>query len=456
MKDKDSGEKYRRITEDKLYPLLWRMAVPSMIGMMVSAVYSLTDTYFIGKLNRTELTASVGLVFAFISIVQAVGFWFGYGAGNFVSRQIGARKINEADKMTSIASALAVVTGIAAMMLGFVFIRPLAILLGAGTSSSLMDTTLSYLRITLITVPVMLLANVLYNVLRLQGAAKDSMLGMLVGMLINMLLDPVFILIFKMEVAGAAIASLCGQMCGTVLLITRMGKNGNTAVRLSMVKPQLSYIKEILTGGAPNFCRQGISSISAIILNNMAGKYGDAVIAGMSIATRIVQMGYALVIGFGQGFQPICAINYGAGKYERIKKCFRQTWFTATFFLIVATAVFALWTDTLCGMFSADETVLGFAGDILRAQCISLPFMAYYILIGMQLQNIGRFGAATCVTIAQNGTFLIPIALIMTIAGGYAGLVWCRSASDICALLFSIVLGSRISGKYINKKAGMA
>ena len=456
MSGKDSGEKYRHITEDKLYPMLWRMAIPSMIGMIVSAVYSMTDTYFIGKLNRTELTASVGLVFAFISIVQAVGFWFGYGAGNFVSRQIGARKINEADKMTSIASALAVITGIAAMILGFVFIRELAILLGAGTNRRLLDATLSYLRITLITVPVMLLANVLYNVLRLQGAAKDSMMGMLAGMLINMLLDPVFILIFKMGLAGAALASLCGQMCGTILLITRMGKNGNTAVRLSMIKPQFSYIKEILTGGAPNFCRQGISSISAVILNNLAGKYGDAAVAGMSIATRIVHMGYALVIGFGQGFQPICAINYGAGKYERIKKCFKQAWVTATFFLIVAAAVFALWTDELCGMFSVDEAVLKCARDILRAQCISLPFMAYYILIGMQLQNIGRFGAATCVTIAQNGTFLIPIALIMTIAGGYAGLVWCRSVSDICALLFSLVLGSWISSKYINRKADMA
>ena len=456
MSGKDSGEKYRHITEDKLYPMLWRMAIPSMIGMIVSAVYSMTDTYFIGKLNRTELTASVGLVFAFISIVQAVGFWFGYGAGNFVSRQIGARKINEADKMTSIASALAVITGIAAMILGFVFIRELAILLGAGTNRRLLDATLSYLRITLITVPVMLLANVLYNVLRLQGSAKDSMMGMLAGMLINMLLDPVFILIFKMGLAGAALASLCGQMCGTILLITRMGKNGNTAVRLSMIKPQFSYIKEILTGGAPNFCRQGISSISAVILNNLAGKYGDAAVAGMSIATRIVHMGYALVIGFGQGFQPICAINYGAGKYERIKKCFKQAWVTATFFLIVAAAVFALWTDELCGMFSVDEAVLKCARDILRAQCISLPFMAYYILIGMQLQNIGRFGAATCVTIAQNGTFLIPIALIMTIAGGYAGLVWCRSVSDICALLFSLVLGSWISSKYINRKADMA
>lgn len=454
MNDKRTDEKYRRITEDKLYPLLWRMAVPSMIGMMVSAIYSMTDTFFIGKLERTELTASVGIVFAFISIVQAVGFWFGYGSGNYVSRQIGAKDYAKADKMTSIGAALAVITGFAAMVSGLIFIKPLAYILGAGSSQSLMDATVSYLRITLITVPVMLLANVLYNVLRLQGSARDSMLGMLAGMLINMLLDPVFILILKMEVAGAALASLCGQLCGMLILLHRMGKGGNTAVRISMARPERAYIKEILKGGAPNFCRQGISSLSTILLNNIAGGYGEAAIAGMSIASRIVQMGYALVIGFGQGFQPICAINYGAGKYERIRKSFMQALATATVFLIAAAGIFALYTDTLAGMFSADEEVLRCAADILKAQCVSLPFMAYYILIGMQLQNIGRFGAATCVTIAQNGIFLIPVALIFTYTAGYKGLVWCRSVSDICALIFSFILGSRISNRYIGRKAG--
>lgn len=455
MRDKTAINKYKRITEDSLYPLLWRMAVPSMIGMIVNAVYNMTDTFFVGKLDRTDLTASVGIVFTFISIVQAVGFWFGYGAGNYVSKQIGAKAPDEADKMTSIGAGLAVITGVAVMLPGIVFIRPLALLLGAGASQELMDATISYLRITILTVPVMLLANVLYNVLRLQGSARDSMTGMLAGMLINIVLDPVFILKLNMGVAGAALASLAGQTAGMLILLAMMGKNGNTAVRLSMVKPEKAYLKVILIGGAPNFSRQGITALSAVILNNIAGQYGNAAIAGMSIASRIVQMGYALVIGFGQGFQPICAINYGAGKYDRIKKSFKQALLTATVFLLVATVIFAFNTDALVRKFSTDEAVIRCAADILRAQCVSLPFMAYYILIGMKLQNTGRFAAATSVTVAQNGIFLVPAVLIFTYMAGYTGLVWCRCVSDICALVFSIVVGIRIENKYLKIQTGV-
>ncbi|MCR4657707.1 MAG: MATE family efflux transporter [Lachnospiraceae bacterium] len=445
-------DKYRHITEDKLYPLLWRMAIPSMIGMMVSAVYSMTDTFFIGRLGLTDLTASVGIVFAFISVVQAVGFWFGYGAGNYVSRQIGKQRTDEADKMTSIGVGLAVLTGTLVMILGLMFLRPLALLLGAGTSEGLMNATVSYLRITLFSVPVMLTANVLYNVLRLQGAAKESMTGLLAGMLVNMALDPVFILLLNMGVEGAALASFAGQLCGTVILITRTGKNGNTSVHLSQAKPQLSYVKEILAGGAPNFCRQGISSISAVILNNIAGCYGEAAIAGMTISSRIVQTGYALVIGFGQGFQPICAINFGAGRYDRIKTSFKYALATSTIFLIIMTVIFMFGADGLVGIFSKEAAVILTGTDMLKAQCVSLPFMAYYILTGMCLQNIGRFAAATGVTTAQNGTFLIPAAIIFSIVFGYFGLVWCRPFADLCALVFSYIFGGRISRKILKER----
>ena len=441
------AEKYERITNEPIYPLLWRMALPSMAGMMVSSVYSAADTYFIGKLGRTELTASVGLVFSFISIVQAVGFWFGYGAGNYVSRQIGRQNAREADKMTSIGVGLAVSVGLIVTALGLVFIRPLAVLLGAGGSEELMNSTVSYLRITLVTVPVMLTANVLYNVLRLQGSAKDSVAGLLAGMLLNIALDPLFILCFDMGVAGAALASLAGQVSGTVILFSRMGKNGNTSVKLSAAVPKGQYVKVILAGGAPNFCRQGISSISTVLLNHIAGGFGAAAIAAMTISTRIISMGYALVIGFGQGFQPICAINYGAEKYDRVKTAFRYALLTATGFLVTAAVLFAIKAEGMIKLFSGEKGVLEIGTDILRAECVSLPFMGYYILIGMFLQNIGRFREATFVTVAQNGTFLIPMTVILPAVFGYGGLVWCKTAAGVCALILSYIIGSKIMKK---------
>lgn len=449
---KTQEEKFRDITEAPLYPLLWKMAIPSMIGMIVTSVYSATDTFFIGKLNRTELTASVGIVFSFISMIQAVGFWFGYGAGNYVSRQLGQRDTDEADSMTSIGLALAVITGLVIMTAGMILIKPLAVLLGANTSAEALAATVSYLRITLISVPIMLSGNVLYNVLRLQGSAKDSMTGISVGMVLNMLLDPVFILVLDMGVAGAALASLIGQTAGTAILIMKMGKNGNTRIRLSLARLDIFHIKQILAGGAPNFCRQGITSVSGILLNNIAGAYGEAAIAGMTIAMRILQMGYALVIGFGQGFQPICTINYGASKYDRIRTAFRYALITATAALSVFAVIFFLEADAFAGVFSEKSDVCGIASDILRAMCIPLPFMGIYILIGMFLQNIGRFGKATLVTVAESGIFLIPSALMLTAVLGYTGLVWCKPVSSVSAVIFAVLI-SRKTFKYDLKEA---
>ena len=299
--EKKREEKIQRLTNDPIYPLLVKMAVPSMIGMIVSTVYSMTDTYFVGKLDNVDLTASVGIVFSFVSVIQAIGFWFGYGSGNYISRCLGKKDTQSAERMAATGVMMAILTGIVILAAGLFLIRPLASLLGAG-SGELYDATVRYLRITIITVPFMLISNVLYNQLRLAGSAKDCMSGLLVGMLLNMLLDPVFILWLKMDVAGAAIASMIGQIAGVIVLFMITFRNGNIRIDLKKASLNVDSIKEILTGGAPNFCRQGISSISSVMLNNAAAVFGNYAIAALTIALRISYIAYALVIGFGQGF----------------------------------------------------------------------------------------------------------------------------------------------------------
>lgn len=448
MKDCDKqNERRRRLTEEKIYPLLWRMAIPSMIGMAVNAVYSMTDTFFVGMLNRTDLTASVGIVFTFTSMIQAVGFWFGYGAGNYAARQIGKKNMEEAGKVVSAAMTLAAAVGVAILVLGLIFLQPFAMLLGAGASDNLMSATMSYLRITLVSVPIMLAANVLYNVLRLQGGARDSMLGMLAGMAANIILDPVFIFGCHMGVSGAALASLFGQAVGLSVLAVLSKRNGNVTGGPGGFSA--AYIREILAGGAPNFCRQGIGSISAVLMNQAAGCYGESGVAGVTVALRLLSMAYALVIGFGQGFQPICLVNFGAGKISRVREGFRDALITMTVFLAAGALVLFLCTDGITGLFIQDTKALAIAADLLRAQCLVLPFMGYYILIGMLLQNIGRFGYATLVTVAENGLFLIPALLILPAFWGYPGLIWCKSVASISALAFSLVIGTKVWMKYL-------
>jgi putative MATE family efflux protein len=444
-------EKYARITSAPLYPLLWRMALPSMAGMMAASVYGMTDTYCVGKLGRADATAAVGVVFSFVSLIQAVGFWFGYGSGNYIARMVGQKRIKEAERMASVSFTLALGTGMAILAFGLLFLGPLAAALGGGASEGLLAAVVRYLRITLISVPLMLASNLLYNQLRLQGSAGDGMLGLFVGMLVNALLDPVFILLLRMDVAGAALASLTGQACGTALLFLRSSGNGNVRVRPFRAKPDPVSVKEILAGGAPNFCRQGITAISGVVLNLAAGGFGEAALAGVTIAQRLLSVGYALVIGFGQGFQPICLVNYGAGNRGRIKRAFVCALATATVFLLIAAFAFGAFGEDLAGKFSTEAQARGVAADILNAYCFVLPFMGYYVLIGMLMQNIGRFGQAALITTMENGLFLLPMVLVLPRVWGYRGLVWCKPAASACALLFSALIGIRAWRRYLRE-----
>ncbi|MCR5734812.1 MAG: MATE family efflux transporter [Lachnospiraceae bacterium] len=446
-------EKIRRLTSEPLYPLLVKMAVPSMVGMIVSTVYSMTDTYFVGKLDNVDLTASVGIVFSFISVIQAIGFWFGYGSGNYISRCLGKKDIKSAEEMAATGVLMAVITGFFILITGLPLVKGLSGLLGAA-GGELRAATIRYLRITILTVPFVIVSNVLYNELRLAGSGSDSMIGLLVGMLLNMLLDPVFILVLKMDVAGAAVASMIGQISGTAVLYAATCRNGNIRIDLRKAVLNKKNIKEILTGGAPNFCRQGISSVSSVILNNADAAFGSYAIAALTIALRISYIAYALVIGFGQGFQPICAINYGAGKYDRIKKAFKLALITVSVFLVISVAFLAAETYPLVGGFTGEADVTKLSVRLIRAQCIILPFMGYYVLCGMFLQNIGRFKEATLVTVSENGLFLIPSVLILTRIFGLDGLVYCRPSASLAALCLSLSVGLRAWKKYLSVSGG--
>ncbi len=444
-----SEKRYRELTRGKLYPLLVKMAVPSMIGMMVSTVYSMTDTYFVGRLNNVDATAAVGIVYTFISLVQAVGFWFGYGAGNYISRMLGRQETEKAEIMAAKGVMLALIAAAVILLPGLFLVSPLAALLGGSVSPGTLQETVKYLRITILTVPFMLVSNVLYNELRLAASSKSSMMGLLAGMAVNMVLDPVFILGLHMGIEGAAWASMAGQVTGVLLLWRSTQRNGNVPVRLAKGKPDRFHTLEILKGGAPNFSRQGISSLSSVLLNKAAGTFGAAAVAAVTVAVRIAYICYALVIGFGQGFQPVCAMNYGAGQNARVRKAFRLTLMTVTGFLLVSAGAVFLFADPLVTRFTTDPEAATIAGRLLKAMLTVMPVMGYYIIIGMLLQNIGRFGAATLVTISENGLFLIPAVLVMPGLLGLDGLVWCKPAASLLALLLSIIVGIRAWRKYL-------
>ena len=439
-------ERREKILTAPVLPLLIKMAVPTIIGMLIMTVYNLTDTFFIGRLGNKSMTAAIGISFSLMSFIQALGFWFGYGSGNTMSRKLGEKNDKEAEIISSTGIVLSLIASIVVTIPLLMFVHPLAGFLGGNASPALLDYSSQYIKIILFSVPFSLYGTTLYNQMRLCGNVKDGMIGLLSGMLLNMILDPVFIFIFKMGFIGAGWATFAGQAAGSAILTFLASRNGNIPVSLTKADFSGSRIYHILAGGAPNFSRQGITSVAAVLLNIVAASYGEETIAALTIATRIAALAYMIMIGWGQGFQPICAMNWGAKQYGRVKKALIISATFGTIFLIVAGAVLALSAQKVSSLFSKDIEVTVLAATILRLQCISLPVMGIYALCSMFMQNIGRYFSALWISIARQGIFYIPLLFaippLFSLAGlsAQTGLFCVQPAADIASFLFGLMI----------------
>ncbi|MBQ9483977.1 MAG: MATE family efflux transporter [Ruminiclostridium sp.] len=410
-----------------------------MLGMLAATLYSLTDTFWIGLKDNTDMTAAVGVVFPFCSFIQALGFWFGYGSGNTMARLIGANNHDEAEKTASLGVFLAAVSGIFLAAVSVVFVQPVSSLLGGSASEELLDCTASYLTVICIGIPFQMLSTTVYNQLRLCGNIKDGMIGMGVGMFGNLFLDPLFILGFDMGITGAGIASTIGQIASCAVLYIISAKHGNIPMRFFSFDLKNKRMYHILLGGAPNFSRQSITSIASILLNNAAVPYGASLIAAMTVSSRVSTAAYLMMIGFGQGFQPICAINYGAKQYGRVKNAFRLTVTIGTIFLTAAGILLAVFAGPLTAAFSSnDPEVTEKAALLVRLQCISFPFLPFYAVSGMYMQNIGMYIRSLLISIMRQGIVFIPLLFILPAIWGEWGIFVLQPAADILSFLVSV------------------
>lgn len=439
VKMNEKQSRRERILTEPILPLLIRMSIPTIIGMLINMIYNLTDTFFIGRLDNKSMTAAIGIVFSFVSFIQALGFWFGYGSGNAMSRKIGEQEDAEAEILSSIGVVMALVTGVILMVILTVWVRPLAGLIGGNASPQLLDHTTEYLRIILFSVPFSLFGLTVYNQLRLCGNVRDGMIGLLAGMVSNMLLDPVFIFGLKMGFIGAGWATFAGQAIGSVVLLILSFQHGNIPVRLNRAYFSRIRVYHILAGGAPNFSRQGITGIAGVLLNMAAAAFGESMIAALTVSSRIAALAYMVMIGWGQGFQPICAMNYGAKKYDRVKKAWKLTVWIGTAFLTVSAMILAVYAKPVTAVLSKDEEIVALSAQILRLQCISLPFLGFYAVSSMFMQNIGQYSRALWISIARQGVFYIPLLFLFPAIGGEMGLFLVQPAADILAAGFAAV-----------------
>lgn len=452
MNSSNNKKELRRkaILNDDLLLLLVKTSIPTIIGILVMVIYNLTDTFFVGILNNKSMTAAIGIVFSFMSFIQAIGFWFGYGSGNIMSKKIGENEEKEAEIISSIGILFAIVIGILIAILSWFFVLPLSKFIGGSASENLLNFTVEYLKVIIISIPFGLYSITLYNQLRLCGNVKDGMIGLLIGMAVNIVLDPVLMFVFKFGFIGAGYATLIGQITGCIVLTNLSGKNGNIAVNLKKVRINKDRVYHILAGGMPNFSRQSITGIALILLNVVAAKYGDGVIAALTISSRIAALAYMIMIGWGQGFQPICAMNYGAKQYDRVKKAFKFTVVGGTLFLIMAAILLYVFSELFIKTMSNDNEVILVGSEILRMQCITLPLLGYFAISSMLMQNIGQYFWASIISISRQGIFYIPLLYILSNIFGEFGIYLLQPVADVLSFGLAVIVVRKI--KFANDK----
>lgn len=430
--------KFTLMTTAPVPSLIRKLAIPTIISMLITSFYVMADTYFVGQIN-TQSTAAVGISFSVMAIIQALGFFCGHGSGNYISRRLGAQDYENAEKMAATGFFCAFLVGIAVTVIGLVFLTPISSMLGS--TPTIQPYTETYLGIILLGAPFMASSLVLNNQMRFQGNAIYAMFGIGLGAILNIALDPLLIFTFDMGIKGAAIATLASQVCSFLLLLYLDSRGTNIRIRFKHFSPTPALLKEIVYGGSPSLCRQGLASLATILLNVSAGVYGDAAIAGMSIVTRICMFINAFVIGFGQGFQPVCGFNYGAGFYRRVREGFWYCVKTGIVFLTLCSIVGYIYAPEIVTWFRKDDIhVIEIGARALRWQLITLPLGAWVILCNMLLQTIRKPVQAVILSSARQGLFFIPFILILPYFLGLQGVEMCQAAADLCSFLLAIPL----------------
>jgi putative MATE family efflux protein len=430
-------DRYRLMTEAPVKRLICSLAVPTIVTMLTTAFYNLADTYYVGLLGTSE-TAAVGVALPLMSLIQALGYFFGQGSGNYISRQLGARHEEAAAQMASVGFFSALIVGIILAVVSQFFLEPIARALGS--TDTILPYACDYIRYITIGIPWMMASFVLNVQLRFLGHAFFGMIGITGGALLNIALAPLFIFVFHLGVGGAALAAIVSQLAGGIVLFIACSRQG-LKLHPRYFKFQWENYREICRGGFPSLMRQGFQSVGIICLNHMAGAFGDAAIAGISIVSRVAMFPNSVMIGFGQGFQPVCGFNYGAKLYRRVKLGF---WFCArTGFvgLLAVSAILFAFAPEVIALFRDDAEVITAGTLALRAQTLVLPLAAWITMCNMLMQVIGKAVKASLLAAARQGLFLLPLLFILTPFLGLTGVQISQAVADAATFLLAIPLG---------------
>lgn len=427
------------MTKTPVSRLIIKLSIPAIISMMVTNVYNLVDTAFVGQLGNSA-SGAVGIVFGFMAVLQAIGFMFGNGSGSIISRLLGAKNTEQASKIASTGFFFTLLFGAVVAIISAFVLKPLVMLLGSTeTISPYAQTYISYI---LVAAPFITASFTMNNLLRYEGKATLGMIGLIVGAVLNIAGDPILMFGLNMGIAGAGLSTCISQIVGFFVLLS-MFLLHKTQCRLSVKLIVPKFLPEIIGTGLPSLLRQGLNSLSTVVLNNCAAVYGDAAVAAMSIVSRVIFFTFSFALGVGQGFQPVCGFNYGAKKYDRLKTAFYFSVMLAEIIVVVMSVGLILFPGEIVRIFRDDNTVMEIGSRALVLQGIAQLFLPFCMITEMALQSVGKKLGASVLSTLRNGLFFIPLLLILSNVRGLSGIQEAQPLAVTLAVIPSAILAVR-------------
>lgn len=410
-----------RLTDMPVSGLVLRLAIPSIITMMVSNLYNIVDTAFVGRLG-TSASGAVGIVFGFMAIIQAFGFMFGQGGGSILSRALGAKDKERASLHASAGFCGSMLCGLLIAIIGFIWLDPIVMFLGS--TPTIAPYAKTYISFILIAAPFMCSSFTLNNFLRYEGKAKLGMLGMMTGAVLNMAMDPLFMFALDMGIAGAGLSTAISQLVGWTILVS-MFRRGKTESVLSVRKALQAapaIVGNIAATGFPSLLRQGLHSLTTVVLNAQCAIFGDAAVAAMSIVSRLTFFTFSFALGVGQGFQPVSAYNYGAKRYSRIRQSYRFTIMVAESIIVVGVIILVVFAPELVRLLRDDTAVVMIGKRALRLQALAYLLLPPCMVTEMLMQSTGYRLGASLLSAFRSGLLFIPSILLLAHFRGLAGI----------------------------------
>ena len=426
---------YKKMTETPVSRLITTLGIPTTVSMLITNIYNMADTYFVGELGESP-QAATGILFTLQAIIQAIAFMLGQGSGAMVSKALADKNTDEASEYASTAFYTGGLLGTLLMAAGLVFLTPFMRLLGS--TETILPYAKQYGMWVLISCPFMVCSLVLNNNLRYEGKAFYAMIGLTTGGILNIFGDYLLIKVLGLGVFGAGLSTAVSQVISFGMLLYFYIRMAQSKLRISSISKRADVYLSICKVGFPALIRQGLSSISSGLLNNLTKPYGDAAIAAMSIANKFSMFVMCVGLGVGQGFQPVASFNYQAGRYKRVKDGMLFTMGLGAVAILCLSVPGFIFAENIVYIFQKSPDVVEIGTKALRFGCIGLLFMPLSVPVNMLYQSIRKAGFSAFLSLMRSGLMLIPTLIIATHFLGLTGIQLSQPAADVLTGLISI------------------